>query len=206
MRLPPAIRTGIKRGVVILVPCLLIYTWAVSAVIQGYAGTTELPAECGLVFGAAVRSARDALGRVNGVTAGPGIRRRVETAVELYKQEQVKFLVFTGGYGDQRRASEAEVMAAYAQELGLPPSAFRLEDRARSTLENIRYSQPLLSSCESVVAVSDRYHLRRIELLASKLGWGTLTTYPASRHANSLFEARAVLREALGLIWYQVAL
>lgn len=206
MRLVPFLRTGLKRILIALVPCVLVYTWAVVAVIQGYSGTAHLPADCALVFGAAVRSSYDQKGHVIGVTAGPGIRRRVETAVALYRQAQVKFLVFSGGYGNYRHDSEAEVMAAYAQELGLPRASFQLEERSRSTLENIRYSHPLLSGCRSTVAVSDRYHLRRIQLLAHKLGWPSLQTVPASTHPDPLFETRAVLREALGLLWYQVAL
>ncbi len=202
----PLVRLGVRILLLVLVPGIMAYAWAVSAVVRGYPGMAELPADCALVFGAAVRVTRGADGTLNTAAAGPGIQRRVATAVRLYKERSVRFLVFSGGYGDRRRASEAEVMAGYAESLGLPASAYRLEDRARSTLENIRFSQPLLSACRTTVAVSDRYHLRRIQLLARKLGWETLWTYPADRHADPLFEARAVLREALGLIWYNIAL
>lgn len=160
-------------------------------VIAGYPGDAKLPADCALVFGAAVHGNDD---------AGPGIARRVDTAADLYKKHKVKKLILSGGKGNASQDSEAEVMRKVALRDGVDPADVILEDHSTSTAENIRLSKPLTGGCSSTVAVSDRYHLARIGYLARHLDWPTLKTFPAYRHADRLFEARNVFRESAALL------
>lgn len=172
---------------------IILFSVVVLNVVVNFGGDAIFPTDCALVFGAAVHSKED---------PGPGITRRVETAAELYKQGHVKTVYLTGGKGDEFKESEAQVMRKVAMLEGIDPEDLILEEDSSSTWENLNNSWPLIAGCESVVAISDRYHLARIEYLAERQGWGTLMTYPAQRTAPLRFEAKSVLREAVGFVYY----
>lgn len=100
----------------------------------------------------------------NGQVA-PETARRVRRGVALFQAGLAPLMVVTGGRSPSG-AIEADVMAAYARELGVPEEAILREPRARDTAENAGYSIALL--CEdradcapSVIVVSSPYHLRR---------------------------------------------
>ncbi len=154
---------------------------------------TTFPVDCAVVFGAAVRK---------GSEPGPGITRRTETAAKLYREGKVQKLVLTGGKGSGMKASEAAVMRGVAMLSGVSPEDIVLEEESQSTWENLEFSYPLVEDCESVIAVSDRYHLARIESIARQQGWGTLATYPAESPPFLLFELKSAIREALGIVYY----
>ena len=171
---------------------LSMYAVSVIAVVLHFSGNASFPVECAVVFGAAVRE---------GDEAGPGIRRRVETAVHLYKEGSVRNLFFTGGVGEGNSLSEAAVMRDEAVDMGVDPEVISLEEHATSTWQNIEFVQPQIMDCESVVGISDRYHLARIRLTSWILDV-PMQVHPAEREAGFPFEAVAVPREAAGLLVY----
>jgi uncharacterized SAM-binding protein YcdF (DUF218 family) len=173
-------------------------------VISRFPGTAELPVDCGIVFGAAVQPLFDEERRVIGSQAGPGIARRVGTAALLYRIGLIHRLVFTGGTGEGMRQSEGDVMRALALAKGVKIEDTKTETASHSTGESLRNSRPLLSDCASVAAISDRYHLARIEFLARQMGWTDLRTYPASPHAQFAFEAWSVTREVGAILYYSM--
>lgn len=174
---------------------LFVFLCLIGYVIWHFEGNAELPAECGLVFGAAVHS------RAN---PGPAIERRVETAVRLVKEGTLSRIFFTGGKGSELQESEAFVMRKFAMLQGIDPAIITLEERSKSTWQNLQNSKSLVEDCESVIAISDRYHLARIELLADMQGWENLHTYPADRTTTRDFETRSIIREAMGIVYYKV--
>ncbi len=169
-----------------------LYLLSILFVIVNFAGNASFPAECAVVFGSAVRG---------GDKAGPGITRRVETAVHLLEEGSVERLFFTGGKGEGNLESEAAVMRSVAIKRGVAPEKITIEEQATSTWENIQFVQPSLTDCESVVGISDRYHLARIRLTSWLLDV-PMQIYPAEREANFAFEVMAVLRESLGIVAY----
>lgn len=158
-------------------------------------GTAELPADCALVFGAAVYGQN---------LPGPAITRRVAAAAALYRDGQVNTLILSGGMGQGRGVSESEasVMRALAIELGVADEDMMLEEGSHSTWENIANARNLTSGCSSVVGVSDQYHLARIELLSWRQGWGELQTVPAQDRPPARSEQRSVLREMFAYVYY----
>jgi uncharacterized SAM-binding protein YcdF (DUF218 family) len=191
------IRTILRRLTTVLAACLWLFLLAAAvALVQvrlSFGGNATLPVDCAVVFGAVVHGQQD---------AGPGITRRVETAVRLYQEGSVRRLILTGGKGDDMKESEAAVMAALAERLGVPRDAMALEEQATSTWENLVLTAPLVSDCESVIGISDRYHLRRIGQLALLQGWGVLPTIPSDRQAGFDFETQSLFRETLGVLYY----
>jgi hypothetical protein len=122
-------------------------------------------------------------------------------------------------------SSEAEVMRKVGMLEGINPEDIVLEDKSRSTWENLKFTKALMEGldcageacpegdersessrrvyeCTAIVGVSDRYHLARISLLAQKQGIDGLDTHPANIKAPFAFELMSVLREALGIIYY----
>jgi uncharacterized SAM-binding protein YcdF (DUF218 family) len=55
---------------------------------------------------------------------------------------------------------------------GVPDGALILEDRSRTTLENLLFSQPILAEngIDTVLIVSDPLHMRRAIEIAERLG------------------------------------
>ena len=176
---------------VIIISFALLIFWIFSS----FPGDADLPSDCAIVFGAAVH-------RKN--KAGPGINRRMETAIGLYNADQINRLILTGGRGDDYQHSEASVMNSVAIAGGVAEKDIIMEEKSGSTWENLLYTKPLTEDCESVIGISDRYHLARIKLIAAKQGWGSLQTYPAQTLAPSEFEMFSVIREALGVVYYMV--
>jgi vancomycin permeability regulator SanA len=188
-----AFRLSLALAVIALV-CLCLLTAAVVIVATHFEGKATLPADCALVFGAAVYGMN---------VPGPAIVRRVGTAAALHREGSVGRLFLSGGRGgDQTGESEAHVMREQAMEHGVPSNDIVIEEEARSTWENLMYTRPLMSGCQSVVGISDRYHLARITLLARRQGWGTLQTIPADVRADRAQETRSILREAFGYVYY----
>jgi uncharacterized SAM-binding protein YcdF (DUF218 family) len=82
--------------------------------------------------------------------------RRVETAVELWRQGCAPLVLFSGG----GEPSEASVAARHATLLGLDLSAVVLEERSRTTSENAQLSAARVKA-QRVLLVTDSYHLVR---------------------------------------------
>jgi vancomycin permeability regulator SanA len=178
------IKTSFALGLAVVV--LLI-----GHVISQFDGNAVFPADCAIVFGAAVHGTGN---------AGPGITRRVSTAADLYHAGDVQKIFLTGGKGDENKESEAHVMRKVALLHGVDPEDIVLEETATSTIENILYTTPLLKDCDSIVGISDRYHLARIRFLADTYNL-ELDTYPAEHLPTRAFETRAILREVAAFLY-----
>ncbi len=189
----------IRILLLIAFPAMLFYACTVIYVYERMDGNAVFPVDCAIVFGTAVWPVFDRYGLVIASVPGPGIARRVSTAAHLLEEGSVRHLYLSGGKGEGNRQSEAEVMGEYAQSLGVPKSSITVEDRSRSTWENLQNTRPLTSRCDSVVAISDSYHLARIGLYAQVQGWPQVQTYPADRKPDLLFRAQNLLREAVGI-------
>lgn len=165
-------------------------------ILSRFDGTAQLPADCGIVFGAAVYGNRPSM----------AVMRRVDAAVDLYHAHQLSKIFLTGGKGDGARLSEAAVMKARALSEAIPASALIMEDKARSTWENLLFTRPLTAQCDSVIGISDAFHLARIELLAHRQGWGDFRTSPAPRPESRSLEVRSFVREVAGYLYYALFL
>ncbi len=192
------LRRSVFSAVITLLIGGLFYASTVLYVVQQMDGNAVFPADCAIVFGAAVRPVFDAEGRVVSVTTGPGIYRRVATAVELLRQGRVERLFLSGGKGEGNQKSEAQVMRDVALSLGAAGDSLTLEDQSRSTWENLQNTRSLTSDCKSIVGISDGYHLARINLYARVQGW-EVQTYPADIQPDKAFTLRSLLREAIGI-------
>jgi uncharacterized SAM-binding protein YcdF (DUF218 family) len=187
--------------------CATTLAWALSlgltaitlTIVGGLDGTHESsePADCLLVFGAAVHGQ---------ATAGPALRRRVDTAVNLYRQGRARTLVMMGGRGSPEQDSEAAVMRRVAIDAGVRPGAILIEETSHSTAENLRNSLPLLREhCDTSLGVSDSYHLARTALVAHSLGLQYSST-PVVAPVQLSFFTMSMLREIIAYSLYSLAI
>jgi len=104
--------------------------------------------------------------------AGQGYLERVGYAVELYKAGYAKNIIFSSGY--MYVFKEPLVMKALAVSLGVPPEAIILEDKAKNTYENVKFSENILEGMgwKEILVVSSPYHMRRVSMVFKKTGKG----------------------------------
>ncbi|OGG18383.1 hypothetical protein A2721_00350 [Candidatus Gottesmanbacteria bacterium RIFCSPHIGHO2_01_FULL_47_48] len=80
-------------------------------------------------------------------------------------------ILVAGGYNPDDHLTEAVEMAKYAEVAGAKVDDLILETKSTSTYENLLFSQKTLRSLglDSVIIVSEPYHLPRADLIAQKL-------------------------------------
>lgn len=188
------IRQGVAAATIVAIT-LLITVLSVFLRIQAESkGTfTGNHAECAIVFGASVHAGKE---------PGPGIIRRTSTAIRLYRERTVDRLIVTGGKGSGNTLSEAQVMKNFAREYGVPEERIEMEPHARSTWDNVQFTEPLAQHCKGVIGISDGYHLARIRSIAIQQGWPDLPTLPADARPMRSFELIAGMRETLAYLYY----
>jgi uncharacterized SAM-binding protein YcdF (DUF218 family) len=102
----------------------------------------------------------------------PVLRARLDHAVGLWRRRMAPRVVLTGGVGVGDTTSEAAVSRKYVLAQGIPDSAILLETTGRTTQESLRSVATLLRSRneESVILVSDPFHMLRLDILARRFG------------------------------------
>ncbi|MDB4989524.1 MAG: hypothetical protein JWN04_4702 [Myxococcaceae bacterium] len=93
-------------------------------------------------------------------------RARVDHGLALYREGRAPWLVFSGGPSTPE-AVEADAMAAYAEQHGIPRAAIVRERASRDTIENARLSVSLLKAtlrltrAPRILLVTSDYHSER---------------------------------------------
>ena len=100
----------------------------------------------------------------------PVFLERINHAIALYQSHRVGKIVFTGGTPKKGYMTEAEVGRRYALKQGIPAKNILFENTSRNTYENLRNIKPILraNSVDSIIIVSDPYHLARAQAIARK--------------------------------------
>ena len=150
--------------------------------------------------------------------AGQGYEERVQKAVELYKDGYADRLIFSSGY--TYLFKEPLVMKALAVSLGVPEGSIILEDTAKNTFENVKFSKRILdrNGWNSILLISAPYHMKRASLVFHKLAKNVKVTYvPITNssfytHASgtpqtgwkqiNIVQIRGILHEYFGIIYY----
>lgn len=138
---------------------------------------------------------------------GPSIllQDRLDTALAYLEEHPGMTVVVSGGQGPDEPESEAQCMADYLVQHGVAREQILLEDRSHNTLENLLYTQQLLTEHEidlneDAVLVSNGFHLTRARMLWGRVwdGEGELSTLAApSSHGPS--KVKMYIREPLAL-------
>jgi uncharacterized SAM-binding protein YcdF (DUF218 family) len=136
----------------------------------------------------------------------PVFRERINHAITLYQQKQVAKLIFTGGTPKPGFMTEAEVGRRYAMQQGVPADDILYENRSRDTWQNLVNAQQVAAdnNINSLIIVSDPYHMARAAVMAKDLGLNAETSpTPTSRYSATQSKLRFLLQESYLLTVYQ---
>ncbi|MER2107015.1 MAG: YdcF family protein [Solibacillus sp.] len=156
-----------KRIVLLVVSMVLLAIIYCAVIIWQYGKTSEhVKTDAAIVLGAAIWESEPS----------PVFRERIHHAVQLYTNQMVESIIFTGGQGDGDILAESEVARDYAIKLGVPADTIFIETSSRITEENLRNAKVLAEKvgAETFTIVSDPLHMKRAMLLAEQEG---LTAY-----------------------------
>jgi|JFJP01.1.fsa_nt_gi SanA protein len=140
----------------LFLPKLIILLYAAP---RTFTADTVPAVRVAIVFGA---------GLLRDGSAGPVLRDRVETAVQLYQQGQVRKLLMSG---DNRfvEYNEPEAMRQYALDLGVPDKDIVLDYAGRRTYDTC-YRANAIFQVDSAILVTQAFHLPRALFLCNSLG------------------------------------
>lgn len=166
--MPPQSRPYVRASAAIAI--VLLLAWIVSMALVERAGQRDeaQAADAIVVLGAAQYVGRPS----------PVLRARVDHAVSLWKRGLAPTLILTGGTGVGDTTSEAAVARKYAMSKGVPDGAIVLEFRGRTTSESMRAVARIMEDREqeSVILVSDPFHMLRLSILARRYGLDPYTS------------------------------
>ena len=96
----------------------------------------------------------------------PELRERIEEGVREYRAGVAPHLIMTGGAAHNHFV-EAQVMADYAAQQGVPREAIVVEGQAKDTVQNIWFSHELMQAngWRSAEVISSPYHMPRTALI-----------------------------------------
>jgi len=123
---------------------------------------------------------------------------RLEHAVDLWSDGVAPLLVFTGGRGPGDRFTEGGSGARWATERGVPERAVVVEERSRTTYQNLAGAKRALerrnpdAGRHRIVVVSDPFHMFRAVKQAADLG---MDAYPSPTRTSPLSASRLKLAE-----------
>nr|WP_225443454.1 YdcF family protein [Lolliginicoccus lacisalsi] len=133
----------------------------------------------------------------------PLLRHRLDRAIRLWRSSDAAtrpVLVPSGGQGPDEPRAEGTAMAEYLLAQGVPGACILVEDQARDTEENLRYSSRVLAANEipgPVVVVTSNYHALRAALTARAVG---LDADVVGSRTAAYFLPSAFLREFVAIL------
>jgi len=116
-------------------------------------------------------------GLQDGARVPPLLAGRLDRAAAVFRDEvaagRSPLLITSGGQGTDEGRSEAAAMARYLVDRGLPAGNVVVEDRSKSTRENLLNSTALLdgrSGNDRLLVVTNNFHVLRSAVLTRRLG------------------------------------
>lgn len=195
IRLVFGVLNTVKRKVFFVAFCIALAALAVAMVVAGIGivkhmdGAETHEGKYAIVLGAGVK----------GEEPSASLTERLQAAKKYAEEYPDAILILSGAQGEREEISEAQCMYNWLVENGVSASRLRLEDRATTTEENIRYSLELIGDeITTVSIISSEYHLLRAELIAEDLGI-TMQGY-AAETSNKLYFCNMFLREIFAVL------
>ena len=134
----------------------------------------------------------------NGVPS-PAFQRRLDKALDLYRQGCAERVVVTGGKRAGDMYTEGASGARYLASKGVPEAALKSETTSTTSYQNLVNVQPLIKG-RALTIVTDDLHAYRTRWLAERLGYKPEVA-PVETHLN---RSSYLLRELVILTAYHL--
>lgn len=145
-------------------------------------------------------------GLIGGDRVPPLLASRLRKGREIHDAQiarggRVPLLLTSGGKGSDEKLAEARAMADWLIAEGVPQDHVRLEDRSRTTEENLLYSRTIMEAEDPTyrcVVVTNNFHAFRAAMMARKAGVnGQVLGSPTAKY----FWPSATIREFVAVFW-----
>ncbi|MCJ0874716.1 YdcF family protein [Streptomyces sp. AP-93] len=145
-------------------------------------------------------------GLIGGDRVPPLLASRLRKGREIHDAQiarggRAPLLLTSGGKGTDEKVAEARAMADWLIAEGVPQEHVRLEDRSRTTEENLRYSRTIMETADPgyrCVVVTNNFHAFRAAMMARKAGVnGQVLGSPTAKY----FWPSATIREFAAVFW-----
>ena len=132
----------------------------------------------------------------------PLLAQRLDKGLAIYEKFNRKpVIIVSGGQGDDELISEAEAMARYLIDKGVPADSILLENKSRTTFENLIFSKELIRvqglEQDRVLLVTNSFHALRAGIYMKQVG---LKGRSIGSRTVLYFLPSAWIRETAGLI------
>lgn len=139
-------------------------------------------------------------GLLDGERVSKLLADRLDKAIEVYRKDPTPpMLIPSGGRGSDETVSEAEAMARYLLAKGIPAEKILLEDRSRTTFENLENCKAIIDAREGskyTVLVTSNYHVYRALRYCRKIG---LKCVGVGSHVAFYYWPSALIREFIAI-------
>lgn len=178
--------------------CAVLAAWLIGVAVWIALGPSEDPktsANTAIVLGAAVDTD----------IPSPVFTARIDHAITLYNEGRVQHLFFTGARSPEDTISEAAAARDYAIAAGVPASEITIEERSRTTRQNLVEAKRRIAANQSVLIVSDPLHLRRALMMADRMGFeASASATPTTRYRSLSTQLPFLMREVYFVHHYWV--
>jgi len=126
---------------------------------------------------------------------------RLDHAETLYREGRAARVLVTGGRSPEDKVSEAAAGSVWLQAHGVPAAAILIEDRSRTTRQNLANAAEVLGADRTklVLIVSDPLHMRRAMAMAAAQGFAALPApTPTTRYRSLGTQLPFLARE----VWF----
>ena len=102
------------------------------------------------------------------------LQDRLEEGLAYWQENSEMVIVVSGGQGPDEPTTEAQCMAEFYIEAGVPEDQIFLEGKSSNTNENIRYSLEILEEngydgADDLMIVSNGFHITRARMLFERV-------------------------------------
>lgn len=193
------IRIWLLLGLLVVV--IIMYGLTIYSAIRGQATRDEArSSDCIVVLGAAQYNGRPS----------PVLKARLDHTVNLYNRKLAPRIITTGGYGLDKRFTEAGAAREYLMKRGVPAAAIEVDPNGETTLQSVRSVKERLTQegFRSCIVVSDGFHLFRSKAIFAYEGilvypspapGSPIENSPAARFWHSLREVFVYCAFRLGI-------
>jgi uncharacterized SAM-binding protein YcdF (DUF218 family) len=104
----------------------------------------------------------------------PALTNRTLEGLQLYEEGKADVMVLSGGKIAEADISEAQFMEKVIKKNAKEQVKYIIEDESHNTYDNIINSKAKLGDKDSIIVVSDAFHLARAFLMAKRAGFETV--------------------------------
>ncbi len=129
---------------------------------------------------------------------------RTKEAALLYAQNKADYIITTGGVG-LGSIAESKIGARVAEQKGVPKDKILPEVESHNTFQNIKEGKRIAKeyNINSVIVISDRFHVARGVLVARHLGFDPVYwDFPKTGYYKNSDLIRNYAREAAAILVY----